>query len=400
MRSWGSGGGRYVPDPRRVAEFADFARRLERERQDALVQVDRILKETARNELPSLVERTELRTAGALDRLSGILSKELTRNPQYAEALAVLAVSIAEALPAVYPPVIVRQSRAHAWNDVGKVRSFLARHDEAIGAFARAEVLAEEGGLAHDHAIVRLNLSLTYQETGRYEEARTLLAECKEVFREHGDDSRFVLTSFYEGVLLQRLRRFREAREAFLILIASTHVIPKSTLAALHQSIGLCSIELREFEVAEGNLGKAIVLHRELGETLAVTNAEYGRGRLLLRRGLFREGVQHLQPVRHQYLKHSMTEEAGLCGLEMVEGCLALEEVDQAGRLARTVMSEFLAANLSGRAITALGYLTEAITAHTAAPKHVSHVREYIVSLRTTPEREFAQLQLPPRGGE
>ncbi|HEX9986054.1 MAG TPA: hypothetical protein VGF69_22525 [Thermoanaerobaculia bacterium] len=127
----------------------------------------------------------------------------------------------------------------------------------------------------------------------------------------------------------------------------------------------------------------------ELGQPIELARAEYDRGRLLLRKGLYAQAVEHLRAVRHRFLIHSLAEEAGLCGLEMVEGLLMLARADEAERLARTIMSEFLAASLNSRAITALGYLTEAIEARNATPRTAMRVREYVLSLRTSPEREF-----------
>ena len=60
-----------------------------------------------------------------------------------------------------------------------------------------------------------------------------------------------------------------------------------------------------------------------------------------------------------------------------------------AERLARTIIGEFSVAGLSKRAVTALGYLSEAITAKKAKSALASEVREYILSLRIHPEPEF-----------
>jgi hypothetical protein len=73
-----------------------------------------------------------------------------------------------------------------------------------------------------------------------------------------------------------------------------------------------------------------------------------------------------------------------------VEGLLVLGRTSAAETLARKIVSEFTAAGLSTRAVGALGYLTEAITANRASVTLVTEVREYIVSLRTSPERDFA----------
>ena len=55
-----------------------------------------------------------------------------------------------------------------------------------------------------------------------------------------------------------------------------------------------------------------------------------------------------------------------------------------------TLIGEFTAAGLNTRAIGALGYLTEALAANRATARLVGEVREYILSLRTSPERDFA----------
>lgn len=68
---------------------------------------------------------------------------------------------------------------------------------------------------------------------------------------------------------------------------------------------------------------------------------------------------------------------------------LVLGRTSAAEMLARKIFGEFTTAGLNGRAIGALGYLTEAITAKRASATLVTEVREYIVSLRTSPERDF-----------
>jgi hypothetical protein len=84
-----------------------------------------------------------------------------------------------------------------------------------------------------------------------------------------------------------------------------------------------------------------------------------------------------------------MPEEAGLCGLEVVEAMLTLGKASQAESLTRRIIDEFTKAGLNTRAITALGYLTEAIASRNVPRNLVGQVRDYIVSLQTTPERDF-----------
>lgn len=185
------------------------------------------------------------------------------------------------------------------------------------------------------------------------------------------------------------MKRFREAREIYLLLLASTQNLDSETLAATHHAIGYSSIELLEFDDAEANLLRAISLYRQAGQPANVLKVELGRGRLLFRRGQPIAAITHLRPIRRELLRNGLSEEAGICGLEIIEALLALARLSEAETLTRKIVREFTLANLSTRAIAALGYLAEAAAARAAPPQLATEVREYIVSLRHQPEREF-----------
>lgn len=376
----------------RAEHFASVAAKIERERIPAREAVHRLLKSTPEARWSQLAEHPELQTCGALEHLGNVFTDEYSRNPKRALAIAELAVSLAEGIrSSAYPPVILAQLKGIAWKDLGKVLSALNRNVESADALLRAEsIVAERVALRLDLAVIRYNLAITYQELERFTESLQLLIECKEVFRQHGNTRFHVFCGFAEGVLLQRLRRYREARETYLLLFASTPNIEKESRAALHHAIGFCSIELGDFDDAEANLTQAINLHRELGHSIEALKAEAGLGRLYIRKGDADLAIHHLTPIRRAFLGASLPEEAGLCALEIIEGMLLQGNASQAESLARLVVREFAAAGLNARAITALGYLSEAIRTQNATVKLVTHVREYILSLRQGPEREFA----------
>ncbi|HYI12559.1 MAG TPA: tetratricopeptide repeat protein [Thermoanaerobaculia bacterium] len=373
------------------ARFKAFSLSLRAEREAAALIVEPLLKNTPRSDWCRLTERPELHNFGVIERIGKLFTDALGRDPQYALALAELAASLAEAIPdTAYPLPIPAQIRAYALKDLGKVLSALCRHSESVEALEKAAFLISEYfTLTYDVAIVRFNLAVSYQEVERYSEAFKLLTECKEVFRLYKNTHLLVICGIAEGVLRQRLRRYREARETYLLLLASNPGMEKESLAALHQAIGFCSIELSDFDDAEANLRHAILLNEELGQPIEVLKSQAGIGRLLIRKGLIDAGISHFRPVRRGFLKASIPEEAGLSALEIIEGMLRQGKAAQAETLARMVIAEFTSAGLNTRAITALGYLTEAIATKQATTKLVTDVREYILSLRTTPEREF-----------
>ncbi len=377
----------------RAQEFAETARRLQRERLEAAEVVEKLLKETPREDWPALAERGDLQTCGVLERLGNSVAATLDRDPCRALAIAELAASLTEGIaPTAYPRVVVAQLRAHAWKDVGQALAYLGNYQEALSAFDRAESnISDFGALGHDRAIVRFTRASTLQELDRHEESMALLAECKEVFREHADERRLMLCGIAEGVLLHRLRRYREAREAYLLLLAETRdSIDRESLACLHNVIGFCSVDLGDYAAAEVHLSRAIELFDDLGQPLRVARAELGRGRMFVRKGEVDRGIAHLRVIRARFRRQGMTEEAGICALDMVEALLLRGSVADAEALARQVIDNFTTAGLDARAITALGYLQEAIAARRASTSMVSDVREYIVSLRRSAKREFA----------
>ena len=380
---------RRIPTLTRQQDYANLARKLADERTLAETLTDNLLQTTER--WPDLVEHPSLRTIGALVHLGKVFAETLPRNPQRAYALAQLGVSLSENLPAdTYPPPALAQAKAYAWRDLGTALRILGRHQDSIDALLAAEAaLTPFLALLHDIALMRFSLAITYQEVDRFAESRQLLIESKEVFRAHADTHRYTLCVFAEGVLLQRLQNYREARELYLLLLASPEPIPDDTLAAIHRTVGLCSIELSDFHEAEVHLVRSIQLNDKLDQRIEALKGQAALGRLYIRRGNAALAVNHLRPVRREFLRDGLTEEAGICGLEIVQGLLILTDSAQAETLARTIFLEFSTAGLSKRAIEALAHLTEAITARKASATLVTHVRDYIVSLRTDPERDF-----------
>ena len=384
---------RRMPSPQHVARFGEIGRQLQQERDAAANLIERLLRDTPRERWHELSGRAELQTCGALDKLGKYASQALGRDPRQALDAAQLAVSVAESFPAEsYPPVVIAQLCAHAWKDLAKALLYLGRFDDALSALDKAEAYAEQHGpLTHDLAIVWVVRATTLHEIDRYDEAFALLAECKTIFRNHSDHKRLILCGISEGVLLHRMRRYREAREAYLLLLPATDDSgDRDAAACLYNVIGHCSVDLGDFEAAETYLSRAIEMFHALGQPLQAAKAELGRGRMFVRRGDVNRGIAHLRPIRAEFLRHRMIEEAGLCGLEIVEALLVCGSTTEAEALARQIIAEFTAASLNKRAISALGYLSEAIASRRASTEMVTNVREYIVSLRTSPEREFA----------
>jgi len=382
------------PDPARVQEFAETARRLQREREESADVVTRVLRETPPDEWPRLATRPELRNSGALHRLEAEVAARLEKEPQEALLLSDLAASIAETLPPdSYPAIVLAQLRAHAWKDRAQALAYIGRYPEALEALDRAEGQLSFGSLAHDRAIVRYVRALTLQKVNRFEESRELLAECSQVFRDHGDDRRSLYCGIGEGIQLYRQRHFRRAYEVFFPLLeVARQSGDLETEARLQNNLGHCAAELDDVSAANIHLGQAIAAFTELGRTFEAIRSEMTFGRLLVTRGSVTMGIQRLHDARRSFLMHDMVEDAGICGLELVEAYLVSESPGEATRLAREIAQQFLAAGLNERALLALGHLDRALQKSSTAIETVRHVRGYIDALRDDPTREFVAM--------
>lgn len=379
---------RRVPDPARVAEFAAMARRLQREREESADVVTRVLRETPREEWKGLAARPDLVSSGVLDRLA-TLADELERDPREGLAIAELATSIADQLPLdSYPRIVVAQLRAHAWKDRARALCYLARYDEAMSALEQAEAaLGPVGTLAHDQAIIDFVRSIVLQHLRRYDDAAALLAECRKVFSDHGDERMYRKCTVAAGNLLIRRGDHRAAREVFTSLVRDAD---PDCIARARFALGWCAIHLGMPEEALEHFKDAERRNRQLGAIVEAIRASYGAGSALLHLGRLDEAMEQLAFAREAFLSHSFIEEAGLSALEMVEVYILRDETDAARTLAATIVREFTEAGLNRRALTALAYLNDAIAASNATPETVRNVHAYITELRRNPTAELA----------
>ena len=382
------------PDPARVQEFAETARRLQRERHESADVVTRALRETPPDEWPRLATRPELRNSGALHRLEAEVSARLEKEPKEALLISDLAASIAETLPpGSYPPVVLAQLRGHAWKDRAQALAYIGRYPEALEALDRAERQLTFGSLTHDRAIVRYVRALTLQKVNRFEESRELLAECSQVFRDHGDDRRYLYCGIGEALLLDRTERYHEAYDTLIPLLEVARATGDvESEARIQSNLAHAAVYLGELNAANVHLSEAIARFVDLGKRLEAIRTELAGGRLLLARGQHRLGIQRLYEARRSFLMHGMVEEAALSGLEIVEAMLQSGAPDDAARLAQEILVELRDVAFNDRALSALAYLSDAAQASRASAETARHVRGYIDSLRENPNREFVAL--------
>lgn len=374
----------------RRGEFTATAERLERERDGAMDVVPRYLRDTPAEEWPRLVETPDLRNNAALEQLSEEVRKRLHRKPREALAIANLSASIAESLPSSqYPPVVLAQIRANAWKDRASTLRYLARYDEAIEAAERGEeCLASFASLEHDRAIVRMVKGMVFLQTGRFDEAQTVLMECRMVFNEHNDKRRYVQACVAEGSVLYETARYVDASrifgDALRDAIAAGDI---ESQARIHNNLGYCKTHLDDYVQANIHFSEAIAKFTDLGFTTEVPRTERGAGLVLVGRGQIASGLAHLHAARRDFTAAGMVEEAGLCALRIAAVLIERGNDTEARALTQNVVDEFTAAGFDDRAIAAVVRLREAIDVDDATAETVHTVHALVESFQN-PLRE------------
>ncbi|HET8799462.1 MAG TPA: hypothetical protein VFO89_17380, partial [Thermoanaerobaculia bacterium] len=246
--------------------------------------------------------------------------------------------------------------------------------------------LAPFAVLAHDLAAVHFVRAVVLQHLRRFAEAQALLAECRAVFREHGEWRLYGKCTLAAGNLFVRRGDYAAARDVLAPFLPNA---APDAQAIARLALGWCEIHVGDPETALSHFVAADELHRRLGWDLERVRAAYGIGSALLRLGRIDESMTTLDRARAEFLCRDLVEEAGLCGLEIVEGHLIRGEAGAAQSLAARIVRELTAGQLDRRAIAAIASLNEAIAASRATPETVRSVQMFVDALRLNPEREL-----------
>jgi tetratricopeptide (TPR) repeat protein len=369
----------------REREFTSIAAKLERERDESSDVVERYLRDTPTEEWSRLAEMPDLRNNAALEQMSEEVRRRLHRKPREALAIANLSASIAESLaPSQYPSVVLAQLRGTAWKDRASTLRYLARYDEALEAAERGEeALLPFTTLEHDRAVVRLVKGMIFLQTERFDEARAVLAECRRVFYEHGDERRHVQAGIADGSVLYTAAQYAEARTIYLeVLRDAVAAGDTESEARIRNNLGYCATNLGDYVQANIHFSEAIAKFTDLGFTSEVPRTERGAGLILIGRGQISSGVAHLYNARRDFVAAGMIEEAGLCALNIAAVLVERGDDARARLLAQNVIDEFTAAGLDERAIAAIVQLRNDIDVDDATGETVRTVHAFIETLQ------------------
>ena len=366
--------------------FAAAAAQLERERESASDIVERQLRATPIEEWPGLAESPALRNNAALEQMSEEVRKRIERKPVEALAIANLATSIAETLPAnAYPPALMAQIRSTALRDRANALRYLGRLDEAYDSIETAEArLGEFPGAAHDRAIIWLVKAMIQGQMDLFDESEQMITAASLVFADVNDLPRFFQAGLVYGNLLGRQKRYEDAQRIFgdLLDVARSTGDDK-TQARLYNNLGHCAIYLDDYARANIHFSESIARFTDLGLRAEVPRTNLGAALVLIGKGQIDSGLARLEDARRVFIDLGMMGEAGLCALRIIEVLIDRGDTEQARVLTGAVIDEFEAAGLDTRAVQAVAGLQSSIDADGATAETVRTVHEFVQGLAT-----------------
>lgn len=332
----------------------------------------------------------QMRTAGVVRRLCAESRSLRERQPMHALVVADAAIAISDQLVsqstgARYPQPLVDELRGDGWHERANVLRYLGRHAEALDALDIAERAYSRSPVAvYWMAIVEYSRAVVFIEIGKLEDAVRLARKSARVFRQFGEDERYVHAKILEGAVLFDRNRYRDARDLFLSLITSAKNLGDApTLARLYLNVANCQLRLNELASADIYFARALSLYEALGLETERIRTRWSIGCLRIAAGDVDDGLARLREARAEFEQLGARTDAALVTLDIAEALLAggtAAGAAEAADLASALVQSFTDVGMTGNALTALAFLQEAFAAGAVTPQLVRQVREYLES--------------------
>lgn len=340
----------------------------------------------------NLASRRKFLTGGVVRRLAQRAFEVCANEPLHALVFADAAIAVAEALPEDdYPPNALHDLRGRAWKERANAMNQLGEPKAALDALDHAE--REYGQVASNMLSlgnVALVRAVAYYNLERFPDAEREVQIAEALYERLGDAERRTKAMFLRGEVMYELHQLEAASELFRkVLVYGESIDSQEWVAKGSYTLASCILDMGDIENAALLFSKALGLFRITGAKPDRISAEWGMGRVLLARGLFRDSLRRLDDVRVQFTTLGMTGDAGLAALDAIEAMVALGMWKQVVELARRVFSTFTEAGMLTSALSALAYLQTAGAEQCLTREAVREVRAFVKRVERQPNLLF-----------
>jgi len=335
------------------------------------------------------------RTAGMVMELCDFAFSRLENDPLQSLAFAQLALAIAGNVgEELYPSTLRAYLKGRAWKEMGFANRYLDGFDAAIRACKEAErSFSSNPALVYEEALARFTRAGALFRAEKYEEAGALTSTTIDIFREIGDLRRQITCDVMDASIQLARGHFNFARAKLEATLQTLRVSDDlHTLGLVQNNLAHAYLGLGRLSDAVMSLERAKEIFSALDMPGEVNRADWGLALVLFENGEPTKALPLLRRLRDDYARRHMPGAAGEIGLFIVDVLIASGDVETAKALTTQVLKEFIDANLSTYAISALAYLRDLLETTNDPEKAVRHVRSYVEKLKTEPARLFLPL--------
>ena len=335
----------------------------------------------------------ELTTWGAVDLLIHRCRQTVFDDPRRAEAIAVLAVSLADRLDEQrYGRRFLADLRAVAWAWLGNARRVVGGLPAAEQALEAAQDWLERGvGEPRNRAQVIALVASLRRDQLRFEEAHELLDRALELYSTVEDrhlEGRILVkkasVASFEGRPAEAARLLERA-----LLALDPARDARLELCARH-GLALALVDTGQLDEAEAVVRKARALYERFPDGLTRGREFWLLGRLAARRGRLDEAAELLGSARSLLAETGASFDAALAGLELAALAVRRGDLEAAGELAREMLPLFRSHAVHRGAIEALVALDRAVRAEEGlSAELLSQLARFLVRARRNPDLEL-----------
>jgi tetratricopeptide (TPR) repeat protein len=384
-------------DPDRIEARLEFHRRVIAEEEAARIICDRVLVGPSRWWGTAIRREEGSLTAGMVTVL--IERTELTfgRSPLDTLALTETAVSVAKKIDVCdYPYDYVYKVRGQALREQAYMLSYVGRlREAAVVAERSAECLQQIPVPPPELSRLALVRSDIARNMGLYDKAVAHARRAAEDFLMFGDREGWLKAQDYEAAALYGSNDYRGALAVWRGMEKYEYLLDGRFRAGRLHNLALCAGAAGEFEEAAPYFTRAAEAFDRLGLPVDGVKCRCGIGNSLHMSGRHSEAAPVLEKAWREFEELGMEGDAAYAALLLAECLLVLERHDEVMAICRTLIGNCTRAGMAASAMTALGFLREAIASGRVTPLHVQHVREFFEERNSGGERPFTPLPRP-----
>jgi tetratricopeptide (TPR) repeat protein len=369
-----------------------FAAALAQERSEAPELFLELLRRPVGVRVGLVVSDPRFRTWGVLELLIERSLATATRDAEEAEALAGLALLLADQLDAgVYGLESLEDLRARAWGHLANARRVRSDLHGAEQAFASAYDHLRRGTQDPCEEAILLDLEGSLRRAQRrFADALALFRRAEELFRAAGDLHR----AGRSLVKLSTVHYFAgEIDQAISVLHRAVPLIdaeqePRLLLCAQHNLVDYLTIAGRIPE-ARRAYGETRALYREFAEPWVQNRRRWVRARILRGVGKVELAESLFLTVRDGFLAEGIPYDTALVSLELAALYAEHGRTAELKRLAGEMLPIFTSLQIHREAMAALSFLQQAMESERAGLGLVTAVADYLRRARHRPELRF-----------